>query len=275
VRLKKRESEMSRGFTDDDFRTFVESPELKARTKVLSTTLKDWARADIGQIANRVRVYLPPEATFKATVYIVIKPRSNSFVYEASSNPAIFLYLDPTVSPAEFENTVAHELHHIGLASLAQQIQPVSSSLSPNARAAIKWLGAFGEGIAMLAAAGSADIHPHLNSSPEDRARWDRDVANFENDIRSVETFLLATIKGELDEEQQRQRGMSFFGTQGPWYTVGWKMAVTIEKALGRPALVACMRDMRGLLVRYNEAAEQLALPRWSTELLKAIRTPR
>ncbi len=274
VRLKKRESERGRGLTDDEFRTFVESPELKMRTTVLFRTLKQWTQADIGQIANRVMAYLPPEATIKTSIYIVIKPPSNSFVYEAASNPAIFLYLDPSTSRAEFENTVAHELHHIGLASVAKRTELGYARLSPNVRAVAEWVGAFGEGLAMLGAAGSADIHPHQSSSPEDRARWDRDVANFENDMRSVEAFFLQIIRGELDEAQQRQRGMSFFGTQGPWYTVGWKMAVTVEKALGRPTLVACMHDPRDLLVRYNEAAEQLGLPRRSAELVSALRSP-
>ncbi len=32
---------------------------------------------------------------------------------------------------------------------------------------------------------------------------------------------------------------MSYFGVQGPWYTVGWQMAVIIEKQLGRERLIA------------------------------------
>ena len=33
------------------------------------------------------------------------------------TDPAIFLYLDPTETKEEFENTLAHELHHIGYGS--------------------------------------------------------------------------------------------------------------------------------------------------------------
>jgi hypothetical protein len=47
----------------------------------------------------------------------------------------------------------------------------------------------------------------------------------------------------------------SFFGTQGPWHTVGWKMAVTIEVVYGRTRLIDCMCDQRRLLSTYNEAA--------------------
>jgi hypothetical protein len=42
------------------------------------------------------------------------KPQIHSFVYDVRGDPAIFLYLDPEQPPAQFENTVAHELHHIG-----------------------------------------------------------------------------------------------------------------------------------------------------------------
>ena len=63
----------------------------------------------------------------------------------------------------------------------------------------------------------------------------------------------------------------------GPWYTVGWKMAVIIEKIYGRARLIECMCDHRKLLSTYNEAAlkhnrsspEQLAL--WSRTLVEGI----
>ena len=41
----------------------------------------------------------------------MVKPKTNSFVFETTSNPAIFLYLDPEESQSEFENIVAHESH--------------------------------------------------------------------------------------------------------------------------------------------------------------------
>lgn len=59
--------------------------------------------------------------------------------------PAIFLYVDPAESRAQFENTVAHELHHIGAGSLEARYEE----------------------------------------------SWDRDVANFDADLRRVERFFL------------------------------------------------------------------------------------
>jgi len=80
----------------------------------------------------------------------------------------------------------------------------------------------------------------------------------------------------KTDDEVQKV-GFSFFGVQGPWYTVGSRMAVVIEKRFGRASLIECMIDPRLLVARYNAAATEsnrdgrgrLAL--WSEKFLKEI----
>jgi Putative zinc dependent peptidase (DUF5700) len=278
VRLKKREAAMQRNFTDDDFKKFVISPELASREAELRRTLAEWAKADLEKSAQRVLGYLPAEAKIRAKVYPVIKPRPNSFVFEVDTDPAIFLYLDPAVTPQQFENTVAHELHHIGFASF-KSAEPSADTPEP-VRDALGWMSAFGEGCAMLAAAGGPDVHPHANSKPEDRVRWDRDSANFNQDLKTLERFFLDVIEGRFpSKEEERKKAFSFFGTQGPWYTVGYKMAVTIERSKGRAALIDAMTDPRRMLALYSRTAsennrhvkneEKLAI--WSPELLEKI----
>ncbi len=95
-------------------------------------------------------------------------------------------YLDPAMGREKFENTLAHELHHIGYGGScpSKQSSEAIPKLPQNAQTMITWIGAFGEGLAMLAAAGGPDVHPHAASSPEERARWDRDVANFNDDLK-------------------------------------------------------------------------------------------
>ena len=279
VRLKKREAGMHRDFSDADFRKFVLSDDLAGRAPALEKTLADWKQADLSQAATRALAYLPDDAVIHAKVFPVIKPKTNSFVFEVNSDPTIFLYLDPGLNRAQFENTVAHELHHIGYASIDARVEAKLKDLPPDAHAAVEWAGAFGEGFAMLAAAGGPDVHPHAVSKPEDRARWDHDMANFNQDLKAVEKFLLDIAQGRLKTEEERGKvGSSFFGVQGPWYTVGWKMSVLIEKRYGRARLLECMTDPRELLVTYNQAAaehnrthpdDRLAL--WSPELLQAI----
>jgi hypothetical protein len=278
VRLKAREASMGRTFSDADFQRFVRSDSLAERAAALRQTLDDWRRADLTAAAARAFTYLPADARIVARVYPVIKPQRNSFVFEPTTNAAIFLYLDPVQTRAQFENVVAHELHHIGYASVEARFDSAIAGLPPDARAAAEWMGAFGEGFAMLAAAGGPDVHPHADSPPDVRARWDHDLANVAADLAMLDRFFLDVAQGRLKSPAERQEaGMRFFGVQGPWYTVGWKMAVVIERRFGRARLIACMLDPRDLLASYNRAAaEQNAsggerLPLWSDDLLRAI----
>ncbi|HAR37078.1 MAG TPA: hypothetical protein DCR87_09335, partial [Acidobacteria bacterium] len=117
IRLKKREAGMKRPFGDEEFRKFVLSPELLAKTDALAETLAKWKGADMKAAAVRALAYLPAGTMIRAKIYPVIKPKTNSFVFELETDPAIFLYLNPEMNATQLENTVAHELHHIGLAA--------------------------------------------------------------------------------------------------------------------------------------------------------------
>jgi hypothetical protein len=210
----------------------------------------------------------------------VIKPRDNSFVFDLDTDPAIFLYLDPEVTQAEFENTLAHELHHIGFGTVCPTTQTKDelSRLPKNRQPVLTYTRAFGEGFAMLAAAGGSDAHPHAASKQPERARWDRDVAHFDADLRRVERFFLDVLANRLSEEQIGAAVAPFYGEQGAWYTVGWKMGVVIEKTLGRQALIAAMCDPRELLATYNRTAARYnrksgkPLVLWSPLLIEALR---
>lgn len=277
-RLKSREASLQRAFTDSDFAAFVRSDSLQRRAGDLRRALSEWERADVTGAAVRALAYLPADARIHATVYVVIKPRTNSFVYDVRTDPGIFLYLDPVTTGPQFENTVAHELHHIGYASVSARFDSIVATLPDTVRAAVEWMGAFGEGFAMLAAAGGPDIHPHAVSPTADRARWDRDVANVNQDLRQVERFFLDVIGRRLTAPDSiRAAAFAFYGVQGPWYTVGWKMAVVIESRFGRDELIRCMLNPVLLVTRYNAAArahnrahaDTLAL--WSAPFVKAL----
>ena len=275
-RLKQRELSMKRTFTDEDFRNFVLSNELQQSAPALRDTLSRWKTVDLNAAANRVLPYLPDEARIRAKVFPVIKPRSNSFVFDLKNDPSIFLYVDPARSAAVFENTVAHELHHIGIASTDEQYQDKIAALAAGPKLAATYMGAFSEGLAVLAAAGGPEVHPHRFSAAADRERWDRDSANFASDLKRVEAFFRSLMSGSLAGEAAQKQAMEFFGEQGPWYTVGYKMAVMVEKRFGRATLIDCMRDPRQLLSYYNQAAQEqdppgASLPRWSGDVLTAV----
>ncbi|HUO15377.1 MAG TPA: DUF5700 domain-containing putative Zn-dependent protease, partial [Verrucomicrobiae bacterium] len=251
IRLKKREAGLHRDFTDDDFKNFVLSAELLAKRTALRETLEAWKQKDLVASARRDLSYLPDQAVIKAKIFPVIKPKTNSFVFETQTDPTIFLYLDPAESAAAFENTVAHELHHIGFASVGSLADARLKDLPANVQPAVEWMGAFGEGFAMLAAAGGPDVDPQATSSAKDQARWNHDMANFNQDLESLQEFFLDVISGSLaTKEKIDEKAYTFFGVQGPWYTVGYKMAVLVEKRYGRKVLIDCMLDPRELLAR-------------------------
>ncbi len=282
IRLKKREASMQHSFGDDEFKSFVLSGKLSANAEALAETLKQWKQVSPSNAAQRALVYLPKDAHIRAKIYPVIKPRENSFVFEVGTDPAIFLYLNPAETKDQFENTLAHELHHIGYGSSCpgKQVADEIAKQPNNIQYLMNWIGAFGEGFAMLAAAGGPDIHPHTFSKAEDRARWDRDMANFNTDLKKVEQFFLNILDNKLNEDERRQAGFSFFGVQGPWYTVGWKMSVVIEKTYGRARLIECICDQRKLLPTYNQAAIEYnrttrnPLAQWSSAIIEAMRGP-
>ena len=117
----------------------------------------------------------------------------------------------------KFENTLAHELHHIGYAGSCPSKQAADEigKLPPHVRSALTWIGAFGEGFAMLAAAGGPEIHPHAVSNPEERARWDKDVANFNEDFKKVEKFLLDVLEKKTDWGRHPEDGIFFLRHAG------------------------------------------------------------
>jgi hypothetical protein len=277
-RLKRREAAMGRAFSDSVFQAFLLSDTLGARRTWLAATLAAWQRADVTGASRLALSYLPAGTRLRARIYPMIKPQTNSFVFDVGTDSAaIFLYLDPAVGREKLENTLAHELHHIGHATACAGT--ADTTFPEPVQTARGWLGAFGEGVAVLAAAGGPARHPHQVSDSTERARWDRDYANVAGDLRRIESFVLDVVGGRLAEPGAiRQRAMSFFGeAQGPWYTVGYLMASTIERVQGRRSVVEVLCHPPALLERYNAAAAALEsrtrepLPRWSREVLAAL----
>jgi len=136
----------------------------------------------------------------------------------------------------------------------------------------------------VLAAAGGPDVHPHATDSADAWLVWERDVARFNVDLRRLETFFRDLLAGRLPAEEADRQLYAFIDAegvpQGPFYTVGWKMAAIVERARGREGLVKTVCDPRALLAAYNESAaahprpdgESLAL--WSADFLASLAPP-
>ncbi len=281
-RLKKREASMQRAFTDDDFKKFVLSPELLAKADRLQETLDSWKQADISVPAELALAYLPDAAIIHATIYPSIKPHENSFVFEVTTDPAIFLYLDPEVTRDDFSNTLAHELHHIGYGTACppKAVQADTAKQPAPVQTARKWVSAFGEGFAMLAAAGGPDVHPRATAGQEKHEKWDLDMGQFYQNRIELDAFFMRVLKGDLTGDKADAQAFTYFGYQGPWYTVGYRMATTVEAAFGRQRLIDSMCD-GSILAAYNETIEEQlksmragqarGKPTWSPEIVKAM----
>lgn len=275
-RLQQREASFKHPFTDQSFAAFLAQPATLARTDALQRTLNAWSSQSLEQMLSRARAYLPTGATMHATIYLLIKPKTNSFVYQLDTNPAIMLYVNPDQSADQFANTVSHELFHVGDAQNcppAELAADEKAHFSAAQQAFLEWLSAFGEGSAVLAAAGGPAVHPHWEDPPSARAVWDKAMSTYDRDTSDLQRFFSQIADGTLTGDAIAAKGFTFFGTdQGPWYTVGYKMDVTIERTLGRERLISALCDKRSYLATYNEGAaianrSGAALPLWPTVL--------
>ena len=280
-RLKERSESFGAKAFDAKFQSFLGgSPEVLESREALRKTVEDWSDLNLDEVGKVALAYLPEGAVLRGSIYPVVKKPTNSFVFDLDTDPAIFLYVDPEIGAAKFANTLTHELHHIGSNSACGE--PAGyEQLDPDVRNAVDWLSGFGEGLAMLAAAGGPEVDPQADSDPEQRAAWARNLARFDDDIAQLEAFFLDVAAGKLSDEERRQQGFTFINTdeapQGAFYTVGWQMAAMVEKALGREIVIRSVCDPRELLVAYNQVASattsKIAPPPalWSETLLARL----
>jgi hypothetical protein len=101
-------------------------------------------------------------------------------------------------------------------------------------------------------------------------------MKNVDRDLGTLDQFFRDILESRLTGDPLNERGFSFFGVQGPWYTVGYQMAVTIERSSGRDEMIRCFCDARRLPKAYNEAAEKLGRrgARWSRPVTDGLAPP-
>mgnify|MGYP001552505252 FL=1 len=278
--LKEREAAMGRAFTDSSFAQFLTADSVAARLPAIARVIPELEHADVTAAARMALAYLPAGTPIRARLYLEIKPHTNSFVFTGrDSVPSIFIYVKTDETAAQLNNTLAHELHHIGTNAACRNAASADSTrTTPAERMLLEYLTAFGEGRAMLAAAGGPDVHPHATDADSIRARWDRDVAKAPADIADLSGFITDVISGRIaTADSVQRRGNSYFGVQGAWYTVGWLMAATVEREAGRDALIGTLCDPVGFLSQYNRAAKQsnsrngTSLPLWPAPLIDRL----
>jgi hypothetical protein len=271
--LATRDSSFGAPRNDSSFAHFLMRDSLADRVRALAERVRAMTRLDLTAAVRQALSYAPNNARTAATVFPVMKPSSNSFVFGPDSAPQLFLFVNIDETPAHFFNRLTHELHHVAL-DTACPADPAPDLPQPM-HALVRSLGGFGEGLAMLAAAGSPDADANAESDAATRARWDADVRDYPHQFAQIQAMVRGVVDGRVtSRDSVIALAQTFYGAQGPWYVVGWKMAVTIEKELGRPPLIAAMCDPRRLMATYNRAAARAnaGLPMWDERLLAALR---
>jgi hypothetical protein len=276
-RFTQRDSIFHRARSAASFYAWLTSDSVTARAPVLGQAFTEWSRADIAGAGRLSAAYLPPGTPVHASLYFVIKPQHNTFVYDVDKDPAIFVSVEPAMNRAQFENEVAHELHHIGYAAACRTSDTAKAATAMDTVA--EWMSSFGEGWAMLAAAGGPNANPHWESDSVDRARWDTDYAHVGDGLQQLSEFFAAVLDRRLTSPDSIQaHAMRFFGIQGPWYTVGYLMVRTVEMTYGRRRLLSTLCDPVKLVLTYEEAARaanmrtDAKLPRWPNSLVRVWR---
>lgn len=273
-RLQARQQSFGDTFSPSDFQSFVERVDLMQQRNAFRSALRRFHSVDIAMCGRRALAYLPRGSTLNASVYPVIKPQTNSFAYDLKGSPSLFLFLHPDYSRSRFSATLTHELFHVGFAQNCPPsiIKPQIDALAPHLKLFFDWMaGGFGEGFAVLAAAGGPDVDPATVAPANALTEWASSAAAFPQQMGALTSFFRRLLSADLDEQSSEEPGSALLGVQGPWYTVGWRMARTIEKAYGRAVVVDCIGDVRKLLPTYNRAVEGTRLPCWPDDVSRAF----
>jgi hypothetical protein len=267
---------LDRGINDASFREWVLSDASLEQLEARRDALAAWEAIDLEWAGARALAYLPPGTRLRATIYPIIREQKNSFVWEAGSDdPAIFMYVHPGKTAADLQHILAHELHHIGVAGVCTE---AGASATPEAAQVLRWLSGFGEGLAVLAAAGGPDGPTHPHDPPEVRDSWVARLDSLEQDMSELEGFFSEILGGRLSGDEIGRRGLTFLSRPGSpqaaFYTVGWHMAATVERVLGRGAVIASVCDPLRLLLDYQEVATKTPheMPIWSVPFIQRIR---
>ena len=97
-------------------------------------------------------------------------------------------------------------MHPIGLASTDKLYERKVASLPAGAQEAALWMRAFGEGLAVLAAAGSPEVAPNQYAPPEMQQTWARGMNDFNQDLEVLTEFFLEVIDGRLPGNAANQK---------------------------------------------------------------------
>jgi hypothetical protein len=91
--------------------------------------------------------------------------------------------------------------------------------------------------------------------------------------IKEVEGFFRDILEHRLvGDSAIPERGSQFFGVQGPWYTLGYRMWSEVERRMGRERVISDVCRPAQLLLDYNRVTAGVSsAPRWSSEFTRQL----
>jgi hypothetical protein len=231
----------------------------------LESDIEQIEKADLTHAINagirRAQAWLPPGWRIPDHyLFVHLGGRSTALAIDGAQGHDLFqLPRDPAgrLDLAEFVANVAHESHHLGMAT------PVPDGLRPEELLAFRVLSLF---VAEGTASKFVDNAPGGAVPPLDPAQpaWTGPVAQAwsEHTARERELFQRMldefdrALRGELTREALNtgMHGFWLAGIKGPAYFVGAELYGAIHAGLGREELFACMRDPRRTFDAYRRA---------------------
>src|SRR5579862_4338471 len=98
-------------------------------------------------------------------------------------------------------------MHHIGYSRSCPSKDFVAwnEKLSEAKKTAYIWLGAFGEGYAVLAAANGLDKDPQASAADDVRKDWANGMSHQNEQFKQVEAFFTDVLDGKIDSFKARE----------------------------------------------------------------------
>lgn len=265
-------------FSRAKFKEFVLSPELLKRADTLREALEISKHADTAKL-TAIPQFRPRVFVTHARIVPIIAPKQRSFVVQTAQGPVVFIPLDIETARQHLEKTVASRaIFEAEVASMRDKSDEEITRL-PWAEGTVSDLTKnFDGGLALLASISKVETHPYWAYTLEEREHWNRRVGEFDQDLKKLDAMFAGILSGQLRNQQQINDLAENYATEmGAWQTVGYSMAVMIERTYGSKALIGAMRDPRWLIGLYNRAVNTAHArtgadyPNWSPEVLRAV----
>lgn len=199
------------------------------------------------QATARARRWLPNDADLSAEVCFLLDGYSGGYVLGRRIGMDLLQY-DGRLK--QLEGVIAHELHHVGFASLLGRSDKARAE-AMEARLAGLFIG---EGSA------TALVYGRPQPGDEGYEEWQQHERKMAEYFKLTRDYLARITEGAVrpEEFERDVPAMYLRGRWGVGYAVGAAMVTTVLRGLGKEALFDCMRRPETFVATYRLAVARL-----------------